>query len=198
MGSPQGSVGSCTIETDWAALIEKIAAGDQSALAALYDRTNRQVYGLILRILGDASAAEEVLLDVFMQIWRQAARYDTKRGVPQAWVLTIARSRAIDRLRSRRQEQQRRDPLDLLRLPAAAGNLEEAAVASERQKLVRAALADLPAEQREVIGLAYFVGLSQTEIAAELRQPLGTVKTRTRLGMMKLREALRPILEGAL
>jgi RNA polymerase sigma-70 factor (ECF subfamily) len=177
------------------ALVQRMAEGDQSALAALYDATNRLVYGLILRVLNDASSAEEVLLDVYTQVWRQAASYDTGRGTPLAWLTTIARSRAIDRLRSGWQDQQRKEPLDSLGdAPANAASPEDMTVASERQQFVRAALAALSPEQREVIELAYYSGLSHSEIAAKLNQPLGTVKTRTRLGMMKLREALAPML----
>lgn len=176
-------------------LVQQIAAGDQSALAALYDTTNRLIYGLVLRVLNDISSAEEVLLDVYTQVWRQAASYDTSRGTPLAWLTTIARSRAIDRLRSGWQDQQRKEPLESLgEAPATAASPEEMTVASERQRFVRSALDQLSPEQREVIELAYYSGLSHSEIAARLNQPLGTVKTRTRLGMMKLREALAPLL----
>ncbi len=179
-------------------VVQKIAQGDQTALAALYDSTNRLAYGLILRVLGDASSAEEVLLDVYTQIWRQAANYDTSRGGPMAWLMTIARSRAIDQLRSGWQDRQRKEPLDMLNdRETEAASPEEATVASERQKFVRTALRTLSPEQREVIELAYYGGLSHSEIAVKLNQPLGTVKTRTRLGMMKLRETLGPMLSGA-
>jgi RNA polymerase sigma-70 factor (ECF subfamily) len=179
-------------------VVQKIAQGDQAALASLYDSTNRLAYGLILRVLGDASSAEEVLLDVYTQIWRQAANYDISRGAPMAWLMTIARSRAIDRLRSGWQDRQRKEPLDALNdRETEAASPEEATVASERQKFVRTALGTLSPEQREVIELAYYGGLSHSEIAVKLNQPLGTVKTRTRLGMTKLREALSPILSGS-
>jgi RNA polymerase sigma-70 factor (ECF subfamily) len=169
--------------------------GDQSALTALYDSTKRLVYGLALRVLGDTATAEEVLFDVYSQVWRQASSYDRGRGAPLAWIMTIARSRAIDRLRSGRQEQQRKEPLETARAePAATVNPEEASVIAERRRIVRSALESLTAEQREVIELAYYSGLSHSEIAVKLGQPLGTVKTRTRLGMMKLRERLHPIL----
>jgi RNA polymerase sigma-70 factor (ECF subfamily) len=184
-------------DQEWIALIRRIAAGDQAALAALYDTTNRLVYGLILRVLGDTSTAEEVLLDVYTQVWRQATSYDTQRGTPLAWLTTIARSRAIDRLRSGWQDQQRKESLETLGdAPTSAASPEEMTVASERQRFVRAALDSLSPEQREVIELAYYSGLSHSEIAAKLNQPLGTVKTRTRLGMIKLREALAPLLRS--
>lgn len=178
--------------------VQRIAKSDQSALAALYDSTNRLVYGLILRVLGDASTAEEVLLDVYTQVWRQAASYDTSRGTPLAWLTTIARSRAIDRLRSGWQDQQRKEPLDLLNdRETNAASPEEMTVTSELQRFVRSALASLSPEQREVIELAYYGGLSHSEIATKLNQPLGTVKTRTRLGMIKLRESLAPMLRSS-
>lgn len=179
-------------------VVQKIAQGDQTALAALYDSTHRLAYGLILRVLGDTSSAEEVLLDVYTQIWRQAANYDTSRGGPLAWLMTIARSRAIDRLRSGWQDRQRKEPLDLINdRETEAASPEENTVVAERRKFVRAALSSLSPEQREVIELAYYGGLSHSEIAVKLNQPLGTVKTRTRLGMMKLREALAPVLSGS-
>lgn len=192
------SMGFRSRDQELIALVQRIAKNDQSALATLYDETNRLAYGLILRVLGDASIAEEVLLDVYTQIWRQAANYDTGRGSPIAWLMTIARTRAIDRLRSGWQDRQRKEPLDLLNdRETGAASPEEATVASERQKFVRAALSALTPEQREVIELAYYGGLSHSEIALKLNQPLGTVKTRTRLGMMKLREALAPMLSSA-
>jgi RNA polymerase sigma-70 factor (ECF subfamily) len=197
LGSPQDSIEYSARDQDWVALIKRVAEGDQSALAALYDATNRVVFGLVLRILSDRSTAEEVLLDVYTQVWRQAALYDRKRGAPLAWLMTIARSRAIDRFRSGRMDQQSRESLDDLgHLSSNSLNPEENTALSERQRLVRSALNTLSAEQREVIELAYYGGLSHSEIALRLGQPLGTVKTRTRLGMMKLREALTPMLEG--
>ena len=182
-------------DQDLVSLVERVATGDQSALAALYDATNRFIYSLVLRVLGDMCSAEEVLIDVYTQLWRQAASYDANRGAPLAWMATIARSRAIDRLRSGWQDQHRKESLDILGdAPANAASPEEAAAASERQRLVREALNLLTPEQRRVIELAYYSGLSHSEIAEKLNQPLGTVKTRTRLGMMKLREALAPLL----
>ena len=182
-------------DQDLVSLVERVAAGDQAALATLYDATNRFIYSLILRVLGDMGSAEEVLIDVYTQLWRQAASYDANRGAPLAWMATIARSRAIDRLRSGWQDQHRKESLDVLGdAPANGASPEESAAASERQRFVREALNLLTPEQRRVIELAYYSGLSHSEIAEKLNQPLGTVKTRTRLGMMKLREALAPLL----
>jgi RNA polymerase sigma-70 factor (ECF subfamily) len=164
-----------------AALIGKAAAGDQQAVSELYDATSRLVYGLVLRVLGDEAAAEEVLLDVYMQVWRQASTYDAGRGAPLAWLATIARSRAIDRLRAGRQHSQRTSSLETVSQQSTGESLEEAAYVTELQGLVR-----------EALELAYYGGMSHSEIAERLGQPLGTVKTRIRLGMMKLREILKP------
>lgn len=196
MGSPQDSGEVSTRDQDWAALIRRVADGDQSALTTLYDSTSRLVFGLVLRIVTDRSAAEEVLLDVYTQAWRQASSYDARRGAPLAWLMTIARTRGIDRLRSGKHEHQHKEPLDAIgEVTAATPSPEADTVTAERQRLVRTALEALSAEQREVIELAYYSGLSHSEIALRLGQPLGTVKTRTRLGMMKLRDMLRPMLE---
>ena len=173
--------------------IESISCGNEEALTALYDATNRLLYGLVLRILTDPDAAEEVLLDVYKQVWRKASSYDQARGNPLAWLMTIARSRAIDRLRSTRLERQRVEALDNVREIAASCDVERDAVLSGMRRVIRKALDSLPPEQREVIDLAYYGGLSQSEIAARIGQPLGTVKTRVRLGLAKLREALRPL-----
>jgi RNA polymerase sigma-70 factor, ECF subfamily len=186
-------------EQDWTALVARIASGDQQAMSLLYNGTNRLIFGLILRILGDRSMAEEVLLDVYAQVWRQAERYDTSRGAPLGWITTIARSRAIDRLRSERHNLQQ-DELNEATTsePARASNPETATAMSEMREIVKAALDGLPPEQREVIELSYYSGFTQTEIAERLGQPLGTIKTRTRLGMIKLREVLRPVKESSL
>ncbi|HZM90167.1 MAG TPA: sigma-70 family RNA polymerase sigma factor [Blastocatellia bacterium] len=197
MGSPQDSRELGTRDQDWAALIGRVAEGDQSALTTLYDATSRLVFGLILRVVVDRSTAEEVLLDVYTQVWRQASTYDIKRGAPLAWLMTIARTRSIDRLRSGKHEHQNRESLDAIgEITSSTASPEADSVTAERRQLVRAALDTLSAEQREVIELAYYAGLSHSEIALKLGQPLGTVKTRTRLGMMKLRDMLRPALEG--
>ena len=196
MGSPQDSRELATRDQDWAALIGRVAEGDQSALTTLYDATSRLVFGLILRVVVDRSTAEEVLLDVYTQVWRQASNYDIKRGAPLAWLMTIARTRSIDRLRSGKHDQNR-ESLDAIgEITSSTASPEADSVTAERRQLVRAALDTLSAEQREVIELAYYSGLSHSEIALKLGQPLGTVKTRTRLGMMKLRDMLRPALEG--
>lgn len=197
MVSPQDSLGLRARDDEWIALIKRIVAGEQTALAAFYDSTCRLSYGLILRIIGDPATAEEVTLDVYTQVWRRADSYSAERGAPLAWLLTIARTRALDRLRAGWQEQQRRQPLEIVN--EVATNLEspeQMTELAERQRLVRAALESLSAEQREAIELAYYSGLSHSEIALKLGQPLGTIKTRIRLAMIKLRDQLKPLLEG--
>ena len=175
----------------WSALIEQTARGDASALAALYDGTSALVNGLALRILRDAGAAEEVTLDVYLQVWRQAQRYDASRGAPLAWLLTLTRSRAIDRHRAGAGQRRESEPLAMAMTFAAPGSCpEEHSATAERGRLIRTALDGITADQRRAIELAYFGGLSHAEIAATLGEPLGTVKTRIRLGMMRLRETL--------
>jgi RNA polymerase sigma-70 factor, ECF subfamily len=179
------------------ALIRRMAAGDQSALSSLYDATSRVVYGLALRILGDPADAEEVTLDVYSQAWRQVSRYDETRGDGLTWLLTLARSRAIDRLRSRAGARKRETALDTIsNVATLTPDPESQSSFAERARRVRSALSLLSPEQREVIELAYFEGLTHVEIAERLRQPLGTAKSRIRLGMAKLRDALRPLDEG--
>ena len=186
-------------EQEWGPLIARTAQGDQAALATLYDRTNPQVYGFVLKILDNREAAEEVTLDVYTQVWRQAHTYDETRGTPGSWLMTLARTRAIDRFRSGAAERGRLNPLDTVELMASEDNTPEQDMAGqERRRYVQQALALLTAEQRQAIALAYFYGLSQSEIADKLQLPLGTVKTRIRLGMIKLREALAPYEEGLL
>lgn len=185
-------------ESRQAELIRGVAEGDQQALASLYDATSRTVYGLLLRILSDPSSAEEVLLDVYAQVWRQAASYSPERGRPLAWLTTIARSRAIDRVRRTRPAHQRETPLDEAMRSAGGESVEEGVLAGEVRAVVRAALESLAPEQRDVIELAYYGGMSHSEIAAARGLPLGTVKTRTRLGLMRLREILKPAWEGIL
>lgn len=175
-------------------LLERIQAGDADALDILYGRYAPPVYSLVWRVLQSTEEAEDVALDVFWQIWRQADRYDPSRGAPPAWIFTVARSRAIDRLRARHRREDRTvsfddpgtnlDPLD-----------EEAApdqVASFRQTrdAVREAMNSLSPVQREAVELAFFKGLTHVEIARKLRQPLGTVKTRIRQGLIRLRKKL--------
>ena len=184
-------------EQEWGQLIAQTAQGDQGALATLYDRTSPQVYGLVFKILDNRESAEEVTLDVYTQVWRQAHTYDQTRGTPGGWLMTLARTRAIDRFRAGAAERGRVEPLDAVEYFVSKGDTpEEDLAGQERRRYVQQALAVLAPEQRQAIALAYFYGLSQSEIADKLNLPLGTVKTRMRLGMIKLREALAPYEEG--
>ncbi len=170
-------------------LLHAVAGGDEAALAACYDRYRLILFGLIIRILHDREEAEDVLQEVFLQVWRRAGDFDEARGRAFTWLVTIARSRALDRLRSAGSRARLGE--EAAQMPREeVGDAELDAVKSEARTIVRSALAELPEEQRRTLFLAYFEGLTQTEIAARLGDPLGTVKTRMRSGMMKLRELL--------
>ena len=168
-------------------LIRRMAGGDREALAAFYDLYAPLAFGLLRRMLRDVDEAAEVLQDVFWELWRAAGEYDPRRGSPEAWVTVRARSRGIDRVRSvRRREEMFVAPTreTTAAAPAATGN--PSSVVEDRE-MARGVLRELPAEQREVIELAYLQGMTQGEISARLGLPLGTVKTRMRLGMERLR-----------
>jgi RNA polymerase sigma-70 factor (ECF subfamily) len=172
--------------------LRRITSGDQGAAAGLYDRHARALYSLILRIVGEEAEAEDVLQEVFVQAFRQAGRYDASRGAVAAWLLMMARSRAIDRVRARRARFEGRtgEVLVLNDLPDSQPDVASAMLDQEQTRLLRAALGDLPLLQRMAIELAYYEGLTHSEIAERLEQPLGTVKTRIRLGLLKLRDVL--------
>ena len=175
-------------------LIERIRQGDQAALDLLYGRYSSPVYSLVWKVLQNSEEAEDVALDVFWQVWRQADRYDPARGAPPAWIFTLARSRAIDRLRARSRREDRTisiddpnvyfDPLD--------ENATPDQVVSFRQSrdAVRAAMSKLSDAQREAVDLAFLKGMTHVEIAERLGLPLGTVKTRIRQGLIRLRKHL--------
>jgi len=172
-------------------LVARMAQGDGDALAALYDRHAGPVYSLAVRILRDTRDAEDIVQDVFTQAWRQASRYTSTRGAVVAWLLTLARSRAIDRLRARRvRPEGASNDAAAIPLIDASPPIEHQLLSAEQVARVRAALDDLPLLQRVAIELAFFEGLSHVQIADRLEQPLGTVKTRIRLAMGKLREML--------
>lgn len=192
--------GAARAEPDDASFLRRMAAGDEEALGAFYDRWQPLVHAVVLRMLRQRDDVADVVEEVFWQAWRQAERYETSRGAVQTWLLTIARSRALDRVRSLKRL--REEPFEgengevFLEL-ATDGDPSMDAESSERRKIVLAALAELPAEQREALELGYFGGLSQSEIAERLGQPLGTVKTRMRLAMQKLRDRLKILREDA-
>jgi RNA polymerase sigma-70 factor (ECF subfamily) len=170
-------------------LLKGIAARDEAALAQLYDQYRVILFGLLLRILNSREEAEDVLQEVFLQVWRRAADFDETRGRPFTWLVTLARSRGIDRLRTlavreRAAIASTRDEAD------AVSDAASDVFQSEQRALVTGALDQLPDEQKRPLMLAYFDGLTQSEIAARLGAPLGTVKTRMRTGLMKLRELL--------
>jgi RNA polymerase sigma-70 factor, ECF subfamily len=173
-------------------LIRRMAAGDRDAFGRFYDRYAPLVYPLILRIVRDRADAADILQETFWEAWQRASRYDATRGTPEAWMITRARTRAIDRIRSlRRRGETFVAPVDeaLAAAPAEPGG--DAAERAEDRGTVERALRALPEAQRQAIELAYYAGLTQTEIAERLRQPLGTVKTRIRLGLDRLREVVR-------
>ena len=172
-----------------AELIQRMAGGDRAACAPFYDRFAPLVYPLVLRIVREPADAADVLQEVFWEAWQAAGTYDPARGSPEAWIITRSRSRAIDRVRSvRRRGETFVAPLD--EALAASDPAPDAAEQAEDRGVVQNALARLPAPQREVIELAYYGGLTQSEIAERLKQPLGTVKTRIRLGLERLREVV--------
>lgn len=180
-----------------AALLARIAGGEQAALAELYDRFSRPLFAVAVRILQDAAEAEDILHDVFVTVWEKARDFQATRGNAFAWTATLTRNRAIDRLRSRR----RRAELLAASAPGDLGYTESGADdqdlgntlwLKEKAGAVRRAVATLPPEQREAVELAFFGGLTQQEISANLSAPLGTIKARIRRGLLKLRDLLRP------
>jgi len=182
-------IGAVQKQSDGVALIRRIAAGDKQAFSDFYDRYASLAFPLIRRIVSQPAEAEEVLQEVFWQVWVEAGRYDEKRGSPEAWLLNRARSRAIDKLRSIRRRS------ETFVAPLAEGTALDPApnhgVRAEDQQLVETALALLPESQRRVIELAFYEGLTQSEIALRLGEPLGTIKTRMRLGLERLRGHFR-------
>ena len=169
------------------ALIERIIARDADAVGELYDRHNRLLFGLVLRILRDRSEAEEVLQEVFVSVWTRAETYNVALGSPAAWLVRIARNRAIDRLRA---TTVRLRTVEAVPAASPADSPEAHAVATEQRRVVARALESLPSEQRALIEDAYFLGMTQSELAAKFKLPLGTVKTRIRAGMQALRQQL--------
>ena len=185
------------METPGAALMRRIQARDQQALGALYDHLAPVLNALLVRILGDRQEAEDILGDTFWQMWQNAASYEPSRGTVEGWAISIARSHALDRLRARkrREVQTIRYEAEERLLPRLQRPVpEEVVLQGEQARAVVEALEALPHEQRQPIELAYYEGLSQAEIADRLAQPLGTIKTRVRAGLLRLRQALAPAL----
>jgi RNA polymerase sigma-70 factor (ECF subfamily) len=180
-------------------LMQRLAYRDLVAFRALYDRYGNLVYSAALRVVRDAQIAEDMVQEIFLRIWRKPESYVAQRGRFPTWLTSVTRNRAVDEIRARGrrfrhetaspEEQERELPASDANDPALTAEL------SDQRRLILAALAQIPAEQREIIELAYFGGLTQQEIAERLKQPLGTVKTRIRLGMQKLRVALTPELK---
>ncbi len=175
-----------------AMLVHRLLQKDVSAFEQLYDRHSRIVYGLLLRILQQAGTAEEVAQDVFLQLWRNAAQYDESRGPFVPWLLTLARNRALDTLRLKSERQRRReDQTEEMPPVVAVPQYEKELDEKRRAEKVRALMGSLNPQQKKAIELAYFQGLSHTEIAAALKEPLGTVKSWIRNGLLRLKEGLQ-------
>ena len=175
-----------------AELIQRVAGGDREAFAELYDRFAAILFGIVLRILRSRAEAEEVLQDTFLQIWQRSRSFDERRGRVMPWLTLLARSRALDRLRNRNLQDRLTAEAAAQPEPQSADAVDDV-TAGEEGLLVRRALTAISEDQRTALTLAYFEGLTQSEIAARLAKPLGTVKTHTRLGLMKLRELLGDI-----
>ena len=183
------------ISVESSSLLPAVARGDLDAFERLYDRHSSTLYALLLRILANPDDAQEVLQETFVKAWTNAKMFDSVRGSDVAWLISIARSRGIDRLRSRKIRGDREDDAGR-ELSTGPGFIEKRtgaddAIEAEQRTAVRSALAELPEPQRLALALAYFEGLSQSEIASKLGEPLGTIKTRMQLGMKKLRESLK-------
>jgi RNA polymerase sigma-70 factor (ECF subfamily) len=175
-------------------LLDRIVARDAEAVGGLYDRHSRLLYGLIVRIVKDRGEAEEILQEVFVQVWTRAETYNVALGPPIAWLVRIARNRAIDRLRT---QNVRTRTAEAAPLPPPVESPESRAAMNERQRTVARALDSLPADQRRLIEDAYFLGLTQSELADRFGLPLGTVKTRVRTGMMTLKRELQHMMVSA-
>ena len=199
MPLPQPAAVFHSASADDRTLVLSMRGGDERALAALYDRHSPALLGLVMRIVRDRADAESVLMKVFLQVWRSAGTFDAERGSVVGWLATIARSRALDQVRSS-VRRERREPMQVdsetplvLVDTSAAGDPGAAVEAQETRRAVQRALESLQPGQRTAIELAFFEGLTHVEVAERLAEPLGTVKTRIRLGMIKLRELLAPL-----
>ena len=176
-------------EQDWATLVQSIAGGDQLALHALYERAHRLVFTLIMRITANREMAEELTVDVFHDVWRRASRYDAANGTVLGWIMNQARSRAIDRLRFESRKK-RSHGGEMEPVGEVAADPHDVLRQREQGEALRAALATLTPDERQAIEMTFFAGLTHAEAATRLNQPLGTVKTRIRSGLHKLRQKL--------
>ena len=183
-------------EKDWVALVQSIGRGDQLALQALYARTHRVVFTLIMRITGNRETADELTIDVFHDVWRRAPAYTPEGGSVVGWILNQARSRAIDRLRFDQRKKRVNNHTDNPPAVSAERSPQEAFDVSEQGRLLRHALEALTPQERQAIETAFFSELTYSEVAARLDQPVGTVKTRIRSGLSKLRQLLGQTLKG--
>ncbi len=190
-----GAIGNIPDLAD-ARLVRGMTAGDSAALGTFYDRWSGKVYAIAVSIVGVAADAEEIVQETFLQAWNQAERFDGTRGRPAAWILNIARSRSLDRLKAiKRRREDVTDSFDAS-VPSESTDPGEAIDSTNRSEAIKLAMEKLPEEQRRAVEMAYYGGLSQTEIAESTGQPLGTVKTRIRLAMQKLRDQLAPVHEA--
>jgi RNA polymerase sigma-70 factor, ECF subfamily len=183
-------------------LVASVAKGDQKAFERLYEQSSALLYALVMRIVGNQDEAAELLQEVYLEAWRKASNYDAARGTPMAWLVTLARSRALDRVRALGSRGKgvtvSLDDAPTSSLVATNSDALEMRAAAERHTLVGTALKSLPPMQRQAIELAFYDGLTHMEISARLQTPLGTIKTRIRLGMEKLRDSLRSLWEEEL
>jgi RNA polymerase sigma-70 factor, ECF subfamily len=171
-------------------LLAKVAQGDQQAFAALYDATARRVFGLVRRLLVDAAQSEEVTQDVYLEIWQTATRYEPSRGSATTWMLTLAHRRAVDRVRSSQASRDRDSRIGIRDFAIEYDSVSESVEIHLEGERVKRAMAKLTELQRQAVTLAYFKGYSHSEVAALLQVPIGTVKTRLRDGMIRLRDEM--------
>lgn len=185
---------SLSVDISDADLMVQLAAGNPAAMDLLYDRYNRPVYSFAYRMLGDREYAEDLLQEVFLRAWRRGSRFSETRGSLISWLLSITHNMAIDELRKQQRRPRKADSSEpemlLSSIQDSAEPVENQAVLVDHQRIVRTALEDLPESQRQVLEMAYFNGLTQREIAEQLDAPLGTIKTRMRLGLRKLQESV--------
>lgn len=179
-------------DVDDTALLRAMQRGEQDAVAMLYDRYSGAAYGLAMRVTNNAQAAEDVVQDAFVSLWKQAPRFDPERGHVRAWLLTIVHHKAVDAVRRRAGRPERALPEGAEDFIEASGRPDELAEMVLDAEAVREAVRQIPDDQRRVIEMAYFAGMTHVEIAAQTGVPLGTVKSRLRIGLDKMREYLRP------